>query len=235
MSEPPSIRSRADRILDSAGELLPRFGYRKVTIEDIASRATIGKGTIYLHWRTKETLFEALLLRETTDLAEDLLTGLRRDPVEVLPHRYARASYLIATQRPLTRALLTGDVQLIGKLTANPLRGQAAAQKYFEVMLRHGLLRTEVPNLPYAFGAVMFGFYLVDNMSPAAALAPGAKADVVAHTVLNAFEPVERPSPEAMIAARDDVLDTFEGLIPRYREWIYGRSGSRPPLPDDTL
>jgi AcrR family transcriptional regulator len=40
---------RADRILDAAGDLLLRLGYRKVTIEDVAQRAGIGKGTVYLH------------------------------------------------------------------------------------------------------------------------------------------------------------------------------------------
>lgn len=233
MSEPAAMRSRADRILDAAGELLPRFGYRKVTIEDIAGRAMIGKGTIYLHWRTKETLFEALLLRESTDLAEELLTGLHRDPVEVLPHRYARASYLIATRRPLTRALLTGNVELAGTLTDNPLRGQAAAHRYFELMLQHGLLRTDIVNLPYAFGALMFGFYLVDNTNPAAALDPEAKADAVAHVVRSAFEPATQPGPDVLVTAAREMLAAFEGLIPRCREWIYGRSGSRLPSPDD--
>ncbi|MGW2198666.1 helix-turn-helix domain-containing protein, partial [Streptosporangium sp. NPDC001682] len=42
---------RADRILDAAAELLVRLGYRKVTIDDIARLAGIGKGTVYLHPR----------------------------------------------------------------------------------------------------------------------------------------------------------------------------------------
>ena len=43
-----------DAILDATDRLLARFGYRKMTVEDIAHEAGIGKGTIYLHFASKE-------------------------------------------------------------------------------------------------------------------------------------------------------------------------------------
>ena len=43
-----------DAILDATDRLLARFGYRKMTVEDIAAEAGIGKGTIYLHFNSKE-------------------------------------------------------------------------------------------------------------------------------------------------------------------------------------
>ena len=43
-----------EAILDSTDRLLARFGYRKMTVEDIAAEAGIGKGTIYLHFSSKE-------------------------------------------------------------------------------------------------------------------------------------------------------------------------------------
>src|SRR5215510_7050800 len=43
-----------DAILDATDRLLARFGYRKMTVEDIAIEAGIGKGTIYLHFASKE-------------------------------------------------------------------------------------------------------------------------------------------------------------------------------------
>jgi AcrR family transcriptional regulator len=43
-----------DAILDATDRLLARFGYRKMTVEDIATEAGIGKGTIYLHFSSKE-------------------------------------------------------------------------------------------------------------------------------------------------------------------------------------
>src|SRR4026207_2352677 len=43
-----------DAILDATDRLLARYGYRKMTVEDIAHKAGIGKGTIYLHFSSKE-------------------------------------------------------------------------------------------------------------------------------------------------------------------------------------
>jgi AcrR family transcriptional regulator len=45
-----------DSILDATDRLLARFGYRKMTVDDIAAEAGIGKGTIYLHFTSKEEL-----------------------------------------------------------------------------------------------------------------------------------------------------------------------------------
>ncbi|WP_163569887.1 helix-turn-helix domain-containing protein [Fodinicola feengrottensis] len=57
---------RAERVLDAAAELIVRWGYDKTTIEDIArARRGRAKGTIYLHWKTREDLFIALLRRES--------------------------------------------------------------------------------------------------------------------------------------------------------------------------
>lgn len=43
-----------EAILDATDTLLARYGYRKMTVEDIALEAGIGKGTIYLHFSSKE-------------------------------------------------------------------------------------------------------------------------------------------------------------------------------------
>lgn len=49
----PSVGAR-DRILDAAERLLGRLGYRKMTVDDIAAEAGIGKGTVYLSFPSKE-------------------------------------------------------------------------------------------------------------------------------------------------------------------------------------
>lgn len=45
-----------DLILDAADTLLGRFGYSKMTIDDVAREVGIGKGTIYLHFGSKEEI-----------------------------------------------------------------------------------------------------------------------------------------------------------------------------------
>ena len=53
--------ARAQRILDAASTLILHDGYDETTIEDIAREADVGKGTLYLHWTTREALFAALI------------------------------------------------------------------------------------------------------------------------------------------------------------------------------
>jgi AcrR family transcriptional regulator len=43
-----------DLILDATDRLLARYGYRKMTMDDLAQEVGIGKGTIYLHFPSKE-------------------------------------------------------------------------------------------------------------------------------------------------------------------------------------
>lgn len=43
-----------DLILDAADRLLARYGYKKMSIDDLAREVGIGKGTIYLHFSSKE-------------------------------------------------------------------------------------------------------------------------------------------------------------------------------------
>ena len=53
----PAITTKEEvreAILDATERLLARYGYRKMTVEDIAREVGVGKGTIYLHFSSKE-------------------------------------------------------------------------------------------------------------------------------------------------------------------------------------
>lgn len=45
-----------EAILDATDRLLARYGYRKMTIDDLAREAGIGKGTVYLYFPSKEEI-----------------------------------------------------------------------------------------------------------------------------------------------------------------------------------
>lgn len=45
-----------DLILDAVDVLLGKYGYKKMTMDDVASQVGIGKGTIYLHFQGKDDL-----------------------------------------------------------------------------------------------------------------------------------------------------------------------------------
>lgn len=60
------------RILDAADRLLVRYGYRKMTVDDIAREAGIGKGSVYLSFRSKEDVALGCLDRMVDELCERL-------------------------------------------------------------------------------------------------------------------------------------------------------------------
>ncbi|MFN0151825.1 MAG: TetR/AcrR family transcriptional regulator [bacterium] len=72
-SDANSQRAARDRILDAADRLLVRYGYRKMTVEDIAVEAGIGKGTVYLSFPSKEEVALSCIDR----MVEGLLSRLR--------------------------------------------------------------------------------------------------------------------------------------------------------------
>jgi AcrR family transcriptional regulator len=62
----------AERILDAADRLLARFGYRKMTVDDLAREAGIGKGTVYLSFAGKSEVALACIDRMAGRLMEQL-------------------------------------------------------------------------------------------------------------------------------------------------------------------
>lgn len=45
-----------EAILNATDDFLARFGYRKMTIDDLAQAVGIGKGSVYLHFASKEEI-----------------------------------------------------------------------------------------------------------------------------------------------------------------------------------
>jgi AcrR family transcriptional regulator len=48
--------STRDAILDATDRLLARYGYKKMTIDDLAAEVGIGKGSVYLHFASKQEI-----------------------------------------------------------------------------------------------------------------------------------------------------------------------------------
>ena len=61
-----------DAILDAAERLLARYGYRKMTMDDLAREAGIGKGTTYLHFPSKQEVVLCSIDRIVDRLLEQL-------------------------------------------------------------------------------------------------------------------------------------------------------------------
>lgn len=75
-----------ENIIHIAGELFLTFGFKSVTMDDIAGKMGISKKTIYKHFKTKTKLVEATTLHVFTIISEgiDCICALDKNPIEEL-------------------------------------------------------------------------------------------------------------------------------------------------------
>lgn len=99
------------RILAAALELMGEFGYRKTTVNEIAERAGVAKGTVYLYFRDKQEILMSIVREKLSTLvarvmegikgAHDVPTRLTRGIRQVLEyHRQDAIMNRIFTQNP---------------------------------------------------------------------------------------------------------------------------------------
>lgn len=60
------------RIIQIAGDIFSRLGFKKTTMDDIAKAATMGKSSLYYYFKSKEEVFTAVIKAEADILAEKL-------------------------------------------------------------------------------------------------------------------------------------------------------------------
>jgi AcrR family transcriptional regulator len=210
---PETDPDRGRRILDAAADLVLRWGYKRVTIEEVAKHAGIGKGTVYLHFRSRTWLFTCVLMRESLGLVDELAAAVRRDPAAAQIAEQVRLTYLEVQRRPLLRALFARDAETLGQLareaTGGPLRewNGELADDLFRLLREHGLLRTDmdVRTQRYVVDAVQTGFYL--HQPPLGS--PEETAAALHHTVRAAVEPPADPDPGALAAVAPAVLARY--------------------------
>ena len=89
-SNPRWLRRKDDRPAELTAAALQLFverGYAATRLEDVAARASVSKGTLYLYFRNKEELFKAVVrkgLVETIEMGEALVAEFRGGAPELL-------------------------------------------------------------------------------------------------------------------------------------------------------
>src|SRR5262245_17612627 len=156
LPQPDARTQRAEHILDTAAALLVRWGFRKTTVDDVARAAGVAKGTIYLHWKDKNELFRAALMRAQEQVNAEVRQRIAADPEGGLPHRLWTHGMLAALANPLTAAVLKGRTDLFQGLrgalepaTVQQMLGDYEA--YIVQLQRAGLVRADLPVSTIAF------------------------------------------------------------------------------------
>ena len=80
--------ARRDAILSAALEEFSASGFEATRLDDVAKRANVAKGTIYLYFRDKESLFQELIRTMLTPIVGSIeAMGAAELPVNVLAER----------------------------------------------------------------------------------------------------------------------------------------------------
>lgn len=116
-AKPGRPRSEATRlaILKAAREILDEAGPLRVTVEAVASRAGVGKPTIYRYWSNAQELSMTALMDGAPESASEPATA-KEAAIEALTAQVASVVHRFASQRGRQAALLMATAETDSEL-----------------------------------------------------------------------------------------------------------------------
>jgi AcrR family transcriptional regulator len=187
-------RAKLQAILDAALDVFAEKGFADTRLDDVALRAGVAKGTLYLYFESKQALFEALIrsgIAAPIEAIEDKVLGLDL-PAEAtlrMLFTFLRQDVLATRRKEIVRLILSEA----GRFP------EIAALYHREVVGRGMRLLRRV-----AERAVARGEFRSDELArfPQLAIAPG----IIALVWLNLFQHLEPLDVEGMFDAHVDLL-----------------------------
>lgn len=131
----------SDLILDAAGRLLARYGYSKMTMDDLAREVGVAKGTLYLHFPSKEEVVLSRIDRTIERLTAELraIATSRRDPAaKVREMLVQRVLYRFDAARDYARSIDQMLASIRAGLLARRERHFALEASVFAEVLAEG-------------------------------------------------------------------------------------------------
>ena len=177
----PRVTGTKRSILDAALELASLNGITGTTMEDVAARAGVAKGSVYYNFSSKDKLFEQLLLDGVGSLAETLRRAREgKSGAGALRSMVDAMLALIAGNRPLAKLI-----------AAEIFRTDRSWQTSLQLVRREALaefvtvIRQTHPDRPDAelMGGTIFGAVLVGGIEWLV-FSPDRTVDEVSSTVM---------------------------------------------------
>ena len=141
---------RQQQILDAAATVIIQLGYDKATMSDIAEEAGASRRTVYLYFKGKEELFEALLYREYLQYAQTWLEQVEADPRGGTIGGVYRAIYHAVNRHPLIAAMLRRDRRVIGNYLRKQdnlfaqMQSEVNTPGFFQALQAAGAIRQDI-------------------------------------------------------------------------------------------
>jgi AcrR family transcriptional regulator len=117
----PAKERKRLKLIRAATELFVAQGYRKTSVDEVAKRAGVAKGTVYLYFKTKGELLLGAIIEEKKAYLGELRPMFAPDvePRERLK-MWLRAVFVVGQKMPLVSRLMSGDMELLAALDDMP-------------------------------------------------------------------------------------------------------------------
>lgn len=195
--------ARPEELLEAAVAVFGERGYRATTLDDVARRAGVSKGTVYLYFTSKDDLFRAMVEAKVVSLLEST-------EAEVREHTGSATKLLEAVIRRMWAKLSRNDMVCMTRLVQAELPQFPEIQQfYFEnVIQRHRrLLRTIVER------GVAAGEFRADAVQMVPTMVPALVLHLnQSRWLFGALDP-DQPAPDAQLQALLSFV--FDGIRAR--------------------
>lgn len=122
-------------LLQATGECIARYGIRKTTMVDVASKSGVAKATLYNHFRTKDDVLAALVEQQVAELVGACVAKAASEGIVAA---LAHAARVLATSAPLRKAAESEPALLAPLSAPNGGRGWQVARDGVAAVLTAG-------------------------------------------------------------------------------------------------
>lgn len=149
-----AVRNR-EHLLKTAREMLAECGADKVTMDGLAERACLGKGTVFRHFGTRAGIFRALLDADERRFQEQVLSGPPplgpgAEPIDrLIAYGRARIAYLL-DHHVIARAALDRNQPA-------PVGDPSVTQLHIRVLLQQGAPMPNIAGIAIQLTAALEG------------------------------------------------------------------------------
>ncbi len=195
--------ARPEEIIDAAHAMFAERGYAETRLEDVARKAGVSKGTVYLYFDSKETLFREMVRARKVPI-------IQAGEELVRTHTGSARELLIALIRRFWQSVRSEDMARMSRLVHSELgHFPELARFYFdEVVLRSRRLLIQTLERGIAAGE-----FRPVNTRFVARTIPLTLVQFAQHRCLfSAFDPDTPTDEEVLEGALDLILN---GLLPR--------------------
>ncbi|HEY4320164.1 MAG TPA: TetR/AcrR family transcriptional regulator [Gemmatimonadales bacterium] len=139
--------ARPEELVEAALTVFSERGFRQTTLEEVAQRAGVSKGTVYLYFASKDALFEAVVEKKVIALLESAEAMARA-------HAGTATEVLVDVVKSMWESMSQTDMVCMARLVQGELRHFPEVRRFYfdHVVVRHRRLLSDIAERGVASG-----------------------------------------------------------------------------------